>query len=386
MTINPGIILPFYDRITDQFRHKWGHQWGLIADVNKLLPFQIQMTGSLATSTYTFQLVKADGSEVVPWDALGNGMKAYNRVGGSETAQWLQWDGTVSTGVTLSCGLWYIRLDTGRAVYFSEVMDLQYLPDYEQARLVVSACTGPSGVFELSASDQAASGVVWEAIEWWNSDTEVWVNVGTDQANLSNSAPVGGGTHATILVRRKIKTAAGNLLTSYYSLYFSYTDPCTGYIFTESRVENFMAQSFLKKLTFGNEFDGQNILYSQNFLQSVWLNAYEGEPGENIERESQINGEGLQLFTSSNVKERKTIVCDEIPDFLVHPLSTFPGLATKVLKDIQTGSSWVPREADISFSNTEEGYFQRCTISFTTDTFFQSGCEENETVELVAFS
>lgn len=371
MTVNPGLFLPFYDRLNDQFRFKWGHQWGMIADVNTLIPFQLPLASTEGLALY---FVKADGTEVIPWNSIP-------QIYSGALSKWLVWLGTGNVGVTLTCGLWFIKVVTDRAVYYSEVLDLQKLPDYEHPGLTLGACSsGASITFEVTANDSAASGVEWQAIDQWNGTT--WVTIGTDTGTATQGFVVDSDDWGTVLVRRKIKTGAGNLLTAFFSIGFEWADPCGTAMITESRSEGVFAQPFLKKLTVGNNFDTEGILYSTGWLQTVWLNGYDDKPQAQIERETLVNGNGLLLTTSSNVKERKVLVCDEIPDFLVHPLSTFPGLATQVIKDVHTGSSWVPREAEVTFSPTEEGYFQKATITFTTDTFYQTGCEENETVTL----
>ena len=349
MIINPGNILPFYNNINEQWQYRYGHGWGIPASVDTLIPFQLFEDRGTPT-TENFFLVNVASGQMVP---IPLSQFEQHCTSGKKYYTW--------TGLRfingLECGLWYVLYKNNFGTYYSEVLDLQNIGMYESAGLIVASCTG--GTFELVANDSIAGSVVDERIDVQNANGS-WTTLTTTSSHNYPLLVGVGVTETTVHFRRIVQSSSGSCLTGEFSLYVSdVTDPCNTYTFIETGKNNYYARPRRVEIQFWNDNDTNDILYSQNYKQKAYVDAYFDFPENVVERETVINGNGHELILSSNVKERSVFDFPYLPDFWVHPFANIASHTDKRITVFETDETFEMEEYQFSYSSMEEGYFSR---------------------------
>jgi hypothetical protein len=121
MIVNAGNILPFYSRLSDQWRARTGdYSFGMIAKRRTILPFQVPYIGN--ETGWAMTLVYIAGlSDSGTEDDYGDSFIDTHCLA-DNSRQWITFRG-LDTGLDARCGFCYIRLqsDSG-TTFFSEVI------------------------------------------------------------------------------------------------------------------------------------------------------------------------------------------------------------------------------------------------------------------------
>jgi len=370
MIVNPGNILPFYDNINEQWQYRYGHGWGIPASVETLIPFQVYVDNITVTDE-EFWLVNVASGQMIPIPLSQT--EKYCR----QNRVWRTWTGLRFIN-GLECGLWYVLYKNSVGTYYSEVMDLQNIGMYESAGLIVASCSG--GTFELVANDSIAGSVVDEQIDVQNANGS-WTTLTTTNSYDYPLVVPGETGDTTVHFRRIVQSSSGSCLTGEFSLYVAdVTDPCADYTFIETGKNNYYARPRRVEIQFWNDTDINGILYSQNYKQKVYVDAYFDFPENEVDRETIIDGYGQEVILSSNVRERAVFDFPYLPDFWIHPFANVATHDNKKITIFETDETLDMNEYQFSYSAMEEGYFSRGRCSYRKQQWYDTGCEENETL------
>lgn len=364
MIVNPGNILPIYDNIRDQWRFRWGHtDFGIVADVETLLPFQLKVDGGQVLESW--QLVSADGTGV--WDLdIDNFDRATDSDG---LYKWYTWFGTAPVGQELGCGLFFMRFSTGRREYFSEVVRLESLGGYENAGLSASCSDNE---VSLGAYDSLGTAIVSQVIQQLDDDGVTWNTVGSNSYTVPNDTL---GPTETYQFRRVVRTAGGTYLTTYYTLFFEVGDACATYLLIPYNVDNWAPAQNRAKITFKNDIDTADVIYSTGYEQWAYLDAHMDYPEVVVENETQIDGNGREQILASNVKERIVFEFPRVPDFWLSVFSYLPKMTTKTIAYDELEDTNDMNEAEFAFRKQEEGYYSVGRLSYRKHQFFDGSCD-----------
>lgn len=364
MIVNPGNIVPIYDNIRDQWRDRWGHDdFGIIADLETLIPFQLKVPAVHVLESWW--LVKADGSE--SWALDISTLDRVADAGGSY--KWYTWLANESIGEELECGLYFMRFDTGRAVYYSEMLNLQDLTGYENAGLS-SSCAGNE--VTISAADTTNTAITYESIQELDGDGVTWTEVGSDTYTVPN---VGVGPTETHNFRRVVRTAGGSYLTTYYTLFFEVADACATYRFTPYDTDNWSKAPNRAKITFSHDTDTEAVIYSTGYEQWVYLEAFMDFPEAAVENETQIDGNGQLRILSSNTKERTVFEFPHVPDFWIGVFGYLPFMSTAQISYDELADTNTMEEIEFAYRKQEDGYYSLGRISYRAQQYFDQSCD-----------
>jgi len=364
MIVNPGNILPIYDNIRDQWRFRWGHEtFGVIADLENLIPFQLKVPDGYILESWW--LVKVDGTEVFELDVA-----QLDRVADAAgTWKWYTWFANTPIGPELACGRYYMRFDTGRAEYFSEVLTLENLTGYENASLVAS-CDGNE--VTLSAFDTLNTDLSYQSIQQLDDDGVTWTEVGSNTYTVPNDTV---GPTETYRFRRVVRTAGGSYLTTYYTLYFEVLSACDTYLLAPYNTDNWSATPNRAKLVFSNSIDTAAVIYSTSYEQWCYLDAYMDFPEASVENETLIDGNGRVRILSSNAKERTVFEFPRVPDFWVGVFGYLPFLSSKTIRFDELADTHTMEEVEFTFRDQEDGYYSVGRLSYRAQQYFDQSCD-----------
>ena len=120
MIVNPGHIVPVYDRLLDQRRFQiGGANWGIKARKDRLLPFQFWIDDSLDTSTISFTLKPIRG--IVGEQSLIPYLTIHRNSDDTRT-----WFTLMDMGYTmgLQCGFFYVEIQHKTETWYTEVFHI----------------------------------------------------------------------------------------------------------------------------------------------------------------------------------------------------------------------------------------------------------------------
>ena len=144
--VNRGNIVPFYNRIEDQWRYqKWGtNGWGIRASRTTLIPFQVYANS--VPTTWSIDLMDLSDSSVYSF-----GTSVISEFCLDTTRKWFTYTGATIT--EQDCGWYYIKAVFDGTVYYSEIIHI-----VEDSALVLD--DNISGIFRLSVNHSTDIGNV----------------------------------------------------------------------------------------------------------------------------------------------------------------------------------------------------------------------------------
>jgi len=365
MITNPGNILPIYDNIRDQWRFRWGHtEFGIVADLGKLIPFQLKIAGG--DSLLQWQIISSNGDEIYEEDV--STLEIISDDGGAYL--WYVWHGLADIDARLECGLYFMRFETGRAVYYSEMLRVEDIAGYENAGLSASCAANE---VTLNAADTVNTSKTYEVIQQLDNDGITWNTVGGTSYTVPNDTV---GPTETYRFRRVVRTAGGSYLTTYYTLFFEVLDACGSYILTPYNTENWSTRSNRALLSFTNAGnDTKDVIYQTGYTQKAYLDAYMDHPEATVENETTIDGNGRVRILASNTKEKTVFEFPRLPDFWIGVLSYLPFMDTKTISFHELADTHTMEEVEFSYRKAEDGYYAVGRLAYRQRQFFDQSCD-----------
>lgn len=337
--VNPGNILPFYASKRWQRHRQIGQNvlpFGLIAPNVRLIPFQLFVeTGS--PGDITFVLVNAaDESETITQSPALLEVREK-----SDTGFWVTWKADANLTEIPACGFWYVKISSGEDEYFSEVLHLKPDATFDTVGLVLVAdsCAFETGTVTIgvTADDDLAAPPASQTVEYFD-DLGVWSELGPTGGtiNYQNYPPL------YILVRRTVVTAGGQTITANFKIIWSDSlDPCSD-IYIEAvdvissggvNVERWRLR--LKHLT-----DKGTVLYQTGYEQQYYLLPVFNVPLNVRETDITEDGFGGETARFTRTVERLRWEGLDIPDYLIHAMSTMGDLDQYIVEEVSSGNAF----------------------------------------------
>lgn len=395
---NPGNLLPLYLTPSQQGKQRWQRHrlpgqdripFGLIAPINKLLPFQLFVAGDATTDTIVWELRSPtnDATNVV----LDADILEISELG-DNSGYWITWKADQSILGTNApfyqdvptCGFWYIRLTVEGVIYDSEVLCLKYICGEDDARLelVEGSCTTGGGnvSFEVQGSVFSEPGYDYSLqtfVLGWSevSDSELFELTFTEGAESAD-------------IRIQVVTLCGATLTRTYEATWTSGDACAtlALAFVSEADANgiTVGNSPSHKLTFTNTNDKDNVLYQTGYVQKLYMETPSpifDVPDIDREVQNEVNGNGeiVRRFTRTVTRQRFEV--PDLPDYVLGFLSKCGDLDSVKLVENEWGQELTLE--DVLFESRRQGPFLNVGIfRFESESEAFSGCQED--FELVA--
>ena len=222
--LNTGNILPFFESKENQIgrREELNCSWGIPVPRMGFLPFQF-MSG-VPIQTFSLSYVNmCDEETIVPINSSYLVKHCTTETG----PQFLTYDGAVISEEDFGCGLYYLILTINGISYYSEVMELKVICDFESLAPTITNCQlepviGGDGV-RFDFTHDSVSPSVNKTYTYEYNIGAGWVQ-GTSFALLKSLE--------TAEIRITMVTSCGTT-TVMYELEWDDADPCGTYFLTD---------------------------------------------------------------------------------------------------------------------------------------------------------
>ncbi len=379
MIKNAGNLIPFYDTVNWQRHRQVGQDalpYGLPVSRLRLAPFQVYIATELIPVTITFKLVNIVTAETLTLDSALIEMSRH------ADGFWLTFYGS-DLDQTPDCGFWYVWLyaapEDESEVFnrYSEVLRLANWGNFERARLTFDACSEDGADLNLDLLDTSllvgtATSVLVEL-----RDGASWVGIGTGDTTATVTTADEGAT-----IRITVESSTGNTLQTTYVFEWDAADPCATLAYEEDSHDDTLDVPDLWRINFGNnEADRGEVLYQNGYVQELFLEPCPVFDIPEVQREIEavVNGEGKSITRSARTVERLKFETMDLPDYVIHFLSSAAELSVVELENVTTGETLALTR--LSFSSRRQGKELNTGIfEFDGRTEYFAGCDENFTL------
>jgi len=222
--LNTGNLLPFFDRKENQIgrREDLTCGWGIPSPRLNFVPFQFMSEVAIESFSWSYVNLCSEESEVPL-----NSSYIEKHCSGETGPFFLTYDGAIIAEENFDCGLYYIILTVNGIRYYSEVMNLQVICDFEDLDVQIDNCQlepviGGDGVrFDFSAVSTTPSNSLDTLLEY---DTGSGFATGSSFALLKSAE--------TAEIRITMTTSCG-VTQKTWEIQWDDADPCGTYFLTD---------------------------------------------------------------------------------------------------------------------------------------------------------
>jgi hypothetical protein len=379
--VNPGNGIVFYDNLLDQVRFRTGDRnFHIPADNVELLSFELPFP--YIPASVRILLIGRDIGQN-NYNLSGNNHEIKCAANGERS--WLI-NNIYENRPSFDCGFYYVQVITDQAVYYSEMLYLEEINQYESVGLVISDCTPP--LFSLTEDDTLTTTRNSQTLELLTQPSGPWVNAGTNTMQVSTLASIyptgdgsGGVTWEERFIRRTVETQAGARLQTTFRLLWDPDDPCNTATLSPVDHNNahHRADRFILEVTNSKDLDngGVALLYQTGYTQQVYLDGFLDFPQGETQIESAVTGDGELEVLSMVAKERRVIKFAKIPDSMLMFFQLLPKHDSVTLYGTAGGEEFELTEILVKVEPDAGKVFSTVELSWREIVTSFNGCPED---------